>query len=61
MVKTFGFSPRGSEDGNDDRGYDHDASKHYEAHREEQFLKLSYLTDRIFRGSIESNDNRAEL
>ena len=61
MTKNFTFSPRSNEDGNDDRGHNHDASKHYKTHSEEQFLELSYLTDGLIHRSIESNDNGTKL
>jgi hypothetical protein len=55
------LSPRGNEDRNADRCYNHDASPDYKSYSEEQFLKLAYLTDRVFRGPVESDNNRAKL
>jgi hypothetical protein len=55
------LSPRGNEDGNNDRGNNHNAPKHYKPDSKKHFLKVSYLTDRVFRGSIKSNDSRTKL
>ena len=59
--KNLRLSPRGNEDSNNNRGNDHDAPKHHEPYSKEHLLKLSYLADRFFRGSIESDDGRAKL